>query len=82
LGARGLRANSRNGEGQNRTGDTTIFSRVLYQPSYLAWWRVDGIYRFTRGDTFVLTGKVLFVNIQARSGLTFAIWGPWKKGAL
>jgi hypothetical protein len=26
----------RNGEGQNRTGDTTIFSRVLYQLSYLA----------------------------------------------
>jgi hypothetical protein len=32
------------GEGQNRTGDTTIFSRVLYQLSYLAYWR-DGIYR-------------------------------------
>jgi hypothetical protein len=26
-----------NGEGRNRTGDTTIFSRVLYQLSYLAW---------------------------------------------
>jgi hypothetical protein len=25
------------GEGRNRTGDTTIFSRVLYQLSYLAW---------------------------------------------
>src|SRR6185312_14022573 len=25
-----------NGEGQDRTGDTTIFSRVLYQLSYLA----------------------------------------------
>jgi hypothetical protein len=25
-----------NGEGQNRTGDTTIFSRVLYRLSYLA----------------------------------------------
>jgi hypothetical protein len=24
------------GEGQNRTGDTTIFSRVLYRLSYLA----------------------------------------------
>jgi hypothetical protein len=24
------------GEGQNRTGDTTVFSRVLYQLSYLA----------------------------------------------
>ena len=23
------------GEGQNRTGDTTIFSRMLYQLSYL-----------------------------------------------
>jgi hypothetical protein len=26
----------KNGEGRNRTGDTTIFSRVLYQLSYLA----------------------------------------------
>ncbi len=26
----------RDGEGRNRTGDTTIFSRVLYQLSYLA----------------------------------------------
>ncbi len=26
----------RNGEGGNRTHDTTIFSRVLYQLSYLA----------------------------------------------
>ena len=29
----------RNGEGRIRTGDTTIFSRVLYQLSYLAWVR-------------------------------------------
>jgi hypothetical protein len=28
-----------NGEGGNRTHDTTIFSRVLYQLSYLAWQR-------------------------------------------
>jgi hypothetical protein len=38
--AQGIRANQQladeNGEGQNRTGDTTIFSRVLYQLSYLA----------------------------------------------
>jgi hypothetical protein len=27
---------ARNGEGRNRTGDTTVFSRVLYQLSYLA----------------------------------------------
>ena len=30
------RTSSRNGEGRNRTGDTTVFSRVLYQLSYLA----------------------------------------------
>jgi hypothetical protein len=29
-------ANSGGGETRNRTGDTTIFSRVLYQLSYLA----------------------------------------------
>ncbi|HZN89357.1 MAG TPA: alkaline phosphatase PhoX [Thermoleophilaceae bacterium] len=34
------------------------------------------------GSTFTPDGKVLFVNIQAAAGLTFAIWGPWKKGAL
>ena len=32
-----VRAYSReDGEGRNRTGDTTVFSRVLYQLSYLA----------------------------------------------
>jgi secreted PhoX family phosphatase len=34
------------------------------------------------GATFAPDGKVLFVNIQASTGLTFAIWGPWKRGAL
>jgi secreted PhoX family phosphatase len=34
------------------------------------------------GSTFSPDGKVLFVNIQASSGITFAIWGPWRKGAL
>jgi secreted PhoX family phosphatase len=34
------------------------------------------------GATFSSDGHVLFVNIQASSGLTFAIWGPWRKGAL
>jgi hypothetical protein len=29
-------AAQRDGEGRNRTGDTTVFSRVLYQLSYLA----------------------------------------------
>jgi hypothetical protein len=32
--ARGFHA--KGGEGRNRTGDTTVFSRVLYQLSYLA----------------------------------------------
>ena len=31
------RDTSQSGEGGNRTHDTTIFSRVLYQLSYLAW---------------------------------------------
>jgi secreted PhoX family phosphatase len=34
------------------------------------------------GSTFSADGKLLFVNIQASSGLTFAIWGPWENGAL
>lgn len=34
------------------------------------------------GSTFTPDGKTLFVNIQAASGLTFAIWGPFRKGAL
>jgi hypothetical protein len=29
-------ASTGDGEGRNRTGDTAIFSRVLYQLSYLA----------------------------------------------
>ncbi len=32
----GQPGSSSNGEARNRTGDTTIFSRVLYQLSYLA----------------------------------------------
>ena len=34
------------------------------------------------GSTFTPDGKVLFVNIQATNGVTFAIWGPWKRGVL
>jgi secreted PhoX family phosphatase len=34
------------------------------------------------GATFTPDGQVLFVNIQASSGLTFATWGPWSSGAL
>jgi hypothetical protein len=32
---------AKNGEGGIRTRDTTIFSRVLYQLSYLAWGAPD-----------------------------------------
>jgi secreted PhoX family phosphatase len=34
------------------------------------------------GSTFTPDGQVLFVNIQASMGITFAIWGPWEDGAL
>jgi secreted PhoX family phosphatase len=29
------------------------------------------------GSTFSPDGSTLFVNIQASTGLTLAIWGPW-----
>jgi secreted PhoX family phosphatase len=31
------------------------------------------------GSTFSPDGQTLFVNIQASRGLTFAIWGPWRR---
>ncbi|HET9419817.1 MAG TPA: alkaline phosphatase PhoX [Nocardioides sp.] len=31
------------------------------------------------GTTFSPNGETLFVNIQASAGMTFAIWGPWRK---
>jgi uncharacterized protein len=34
------------------------------------------------GASFTPDGKVLFVNIQSSTGVTFAIWGPWENGAL
>jgi uncharacterized protein len=34
------------------------------------------------GATFTPDGKVLFVNVHGSSGITFAVWGPWKDGAL
>ena len=33
------------------------------------------------GATFTPDGQALFVNIQASSALSFAIWGPWERGA-
>ena len=35
-GLQSLRPSALSGEGRNRTGDPTVFSRVLYQLSYLA----------------------------------------------
>src|SRR5205085_10856414 len=37
-GARTSRGPATSGETRNRTGDTTVFSRVLYRLSYLAEW--------------------------------------------
>ncbi|HZG95328.1 MAG TPA: alkaline phosphatase PhoX [Mycobacteriales bacterium] len=35
------------------------------------------------GATFAPNGRTLFVNIQASSSsMSFAIWGPWQRGAL
>jgi secreted PhoX family phosphatase len=31
------------------------------------------------GSTFSPDGHTLFVNIQASRGMSFAIWGPWRK---
>ena len=31
------------------------------------------------GTTFSPDGHTLFVNIQAGNGMTFAIWGPWRR---
>jgi secreted PhoX family phosphatase len=31
------------------------------------------------GSTFSPDGHTLFVNIQASRGMTFAIWGPWRR---
>jgi secreted PhoX family phosphatase len=31
------------------------------------------------GSTFSPDGHTLFVNIQASAGMTFAIWGDWRK---
>ena len=31
------------------------------------------------GSTFSVDGETLFVNIQASRGMTFAIWGPWRR---
>jgi secreted PhoX family phosphatase len=31
------------------------------------------------GSTFSPSGHTLFVNIQASAGMTFAIWGPWRR---
>ncbi|HEX2313901.1 MAG TPA: alkaline phosphatase PhoX [Thermomonospora sp.] len=32
------------------------------------------------GSTFAPGGETLFVNVQSRAGVSFAIWGPWRRG--
>lgn len=34
------------------------------------------------GATFSPDGRTLFVNLQRDPGATYAIWGPWERGAL
>ncbi len=41
----------------------------------------DGSGEFA-GATFSPDGRTLFVNLQRDPGATFAIWGPWERGAL
>ncbi|GGO74531.1 PhoX family protein [Nonomuraea cavernae] len=33
------------------------------------------------GSTFGPGGHTLYANIQSRQGMSFAIWGPWQRGA-
>jgi secreted PhoX family phosphatase len=44
--------------------------------------QITGLPRFNdefAGSTFSPGGDTLFVNIQAAAGMTFAIWGPWRR---
>jgi secreted PhoX family phosphatase len=44
--------------------------------------KVTGASRFNdefAGSTFSPDGQTLFANIQANNGMTFAIWGPWRR---
>jgi secreted PhoX family phosphatase len=44
--------------------------------------QLTGLPRFNdefAGSTFSPGGDTLFVNIQAAAGMTFAIWGPWRR---
>jgi len=66
------------GEGTQRVRGLTREGRIFDFASNL----VPGFEnREFAGATFSPDGKTLFVNVQT-PGLTFAIWGPWKKGAL
>lgn len=75
---------------QGRDKGTAIFSRLERTSSTTPARSISSQHKAAthlRGDefagaTFGPGGKVLYVNIQASSGLTFAIWGPWKRGAL
>jgi hypothetical protein len=60
--------------GLGRDGEPFEFAVNIYNGSELA------------GACFSPDGEILFVNIfggsEANSGLTCAIWGPWRRGAL
>jgi secreted PhoX family phosphatase len=85
-----LRPAARAGAGRDRRRGTAAPAGGVRVPRLHA----DEIFDFARnaiagrqqeefaGSTFAPDRTLLFVNIQAGSGVTFAIWGPWKRGVL
>ncbi|MBC7932676.1 MAG: DUF839 domain-containing protein, partial [Rubrivivax sp.] len=66
------------GEGTQRVRGLTHEGRIFDLASNL----VPGFEnKEFAGATFSPDGETLFVNVQT-PGLTFAVWGPWNKGAL
>ncbi|NUO96341.1 MAG: DUF839 domain-containing protein [Nonomuraea sp.] len=58
--------------GLTRTGEIFDFCRLEPIPD-------DPGAEFA-GSTFGPGGKTLYVNVQAKQGRSFAIWGPWERG--
>ena len=53
------------GEGRNRTGDPTVFSRVLYRLSYLAW---DAESSHVRSQAIASDGDMCGRRLDAAGG--------------
>ncbi|MFG1941737.1 alkaline phosphatase PhoX [Nonomuraea sp. NPDC048826] len=59
--------------GLTRNGEIFDFCRLMPVPG-------DPGAEFA-GSTFGPGGQTLYVNVQAERGRSFAIWGPWQRGA-